>query len=192
MTPTGSQDARSLPAVARAFATVRHAGQRRRIGDRPFIEHPTEVAEILAIFYPGERELVAAGYLHDVVEKTNTTIEELTATFGGRVARLVDAVTKRPGEPWVLDPAGEPDVLRLKAADVLSNLHAVRKLVSERGMAAWTAAGIDPADKLAAWTRVIERVGAGLGDEPIVGVLITELGLLREGGPAAAQAPDPR
>lgn len=69
-----------------------HKGQVRYTGDK-YITHPVEVAKILAEWGMGEVTLVAA-LLHDTVEDTEVTLEELDSEYGADVARLVDGVTK--------------------------------------------------------------------------------------------------
>ncbi len=69
-----------------------HEGQLRKSGD-PYITHPANVALILANLGMDD-ETLAAGLLHDTVEDTSYTIEELRADFGDEVASLVDGVTK--------------------------------------------------------------------------------------------------
>lgn len=83
-----------LTAVDRAYEVARdaHEGQMRRSGD-PYITHPVSVATILAELGMQPAVLVAA-LLHDTVEDTDYTLEELTEEFGEEVAKLVDGVTK--------------------------------------------------------------------------------------------------
>ncbi|MBB2201058.1 HD domain-containing protein [Gluconacetobacter tumulisoli] len=83
-----------LVSRAAAFATAAHAGvgQRRKYTNEPFIVHPRRVAELVAS--TGARdEVVAAAWLHDVVEDTNVTLAEIEAVFGAEIATLVDMVT---------------------------------------------------------------------------------------------------
>ena len=82
-----------LARAAHAFAAERHAGQTRRPDGAPFIRHPEEVAALLHDAGFSE-PVVAAGLLHDVLEKTDTTVEELERRFGPEVARLVEAVSE--------------------------------------------------------------------------------------------------
>lgn len=77
---------------AYAFACEKHEGQVRRSGD-PYITHPVAVCEILASLEMDVPTL-AAGLLHDVVEDTSVTSEEMVTRFGPEVAHLVDGVTK--------------------------------------------------------------------------------------------------
>ncbi|MBO5605969.1 MAG: bifunctional (p)ppGpp synthetase/guanosine-3',5'-bis(diphosphate) 3'-pyrophosphohydrolase [Acidaminococcaceae bacterium] len=74
------------------FAAKMHADQKRRSGE-PYIIHPTQVANILAQMKMDE-ETLAAAFLHDVVEDTDTSLQELKEMFGAKVAMLVDGVTK--------------------------------------------------------------------------------------------------
>ncbi|MCH3951476.1 MAG: bifunctional (p)ppGpp synthetase/guanosine-3',5'-bis(diphosphate) 3'-pyrophosphohydrolase [Acidaminococcus sp.] len=74
------------------FAAEKHAAQKRASGE-PYIIHPLGVATILAQLKMDDVTLAAA-FLHDVVEDTDTTLEQLTDIFGLEVAGLVDGVTK--------------------------------------------------------------------------------------------------
>lgn len=142
---------------ALAFASERHAGALRKHTQIPYVTHVVIVAETLAYYYPAERDLVLAGLLHDVVEDTDTTLEEVREGFGRGVADLVAAVTK-PEKPEVnvpstlgdasatkvavwraqreamlaaldrhVDADARANVLRLKAADAMANLRAIHR-----------------------------------------------------------------
>ena len=77
------------------FARARHAGQHREIDHAPFITHPIEVGCLL--HGDGQPdEIIAAGLLHDVLEKTATTSAELQRRFGAHIARLVESVSDDP------------------------------------------------------------------------------------------------
>lgn len=78
--------------VAYDFAEKAHEGQYRKSGE-PYIYHPVAVAEILLSLEMDVTTLVAA-LLHDVVEDTGVTLEQIKETFGETVALLVDGVTK--------------------------------------------------------------------------------------------------
>ena len=77
---------------AHGFAQVAHAGQRRRTG-HSYITHPLAVANILCEMHMDEQS-IAAAVLHDVLEDTGTTKEDLATEFGGEVAHIVDGVSK--------------------------------------------------------------------------------------------------
>ena len=80
--------------IERAYAAAEkaHRGQKRKSGE-PYITHPVAVSQILAELGIGPRG-VAAALLHDTVEDTAYTLDELRADFGDEVALLVDGVTK--------------------------------------------------------------------------------------------------
>jgi hypothetical protein len=81
-----------------AFSTLCHAGQRRDSDGAAFIQHPLEVAGLL--HHAGCSDVVvAAGLLHDLIEDTQVTVEQLTAQFGPDIAQLVQAVSEDPSIP---------------------------------------------------------------------------------------------
>ena len=75
------------------FAVKAHEGTERRGKGFPYIVHPMEAMEIVASITP-DQELLAAAALHDTVEDTDTTIEEIRENFGKRVALLVMTETE--------------------------------------------------------------------------------------------------
>ena len=75
------------------FAAEFHRDQRRRSGE-PYINHPVEVALILAKDLHMDADTICAALLHDTVEDTSATLGDLTERFGRTVAELVDGVTK--------------------------------------------------------------------------------------------------
>jgi GTP diphosphokinase / guanosine-3',5'-bis(diphosphate) 3'-diphosphatase len=83
---------RELVTRAFRFAATAHEGQQRRSGSA-FIEHPAGVARICAQLHLDEQTLAAA-LLHDVVEDTQTDIDDVRTEFGEEVAKLVEGVTK--------------------------------------------------------------------------------------------------
>ena len=74
------------------YATKKHAGQKRKSGE-PYITHPLAVAGIL-VEWGMDIDTVIAGVLHDTVEDTDATLDELESLFGRDIAFLVDGVTK--------------------------------------------------------------------------------------------------
>lgn len=77
---------------AHNFAEKAHLGQKRKTGE-DYITHCIAVADIL-VSYGADDETLAAAYLHDVVEDTKVSLEEIDKKFGGEIAFLVDGVTK--------------------------------------------------------------------------------------------------
>jgi len=84
----------NLPLVRQAieFADLKHGDQRRSSGE-PYIVHPISVSAILAELHL-DLDSILTGILHDTVEDTDTTLEEIAKRFGKPVAELVDGVTK--------------------------------------------------------------------------------------------------
>jgi GTP pyrophosphokinase len=141
----------SLIRRAYEFAARAHAGRWRRSGE-PYITHPLAVAEILAKLQL-DQETVAAALLHDVLEDTEVTLEELRVVFGERVARLVDGVTKlgqirwaSESEPTEREKARQAESLRkmllamaedvrvvlIKLADRLHNMRTLEHLARSK------------------------------------------------------------
>lgn len=89
--------AEARPSVRRAveWALVMHADQRREVDQAPFVLHPLEVASLLN-GRDFSDEVVTAGVLHDVVENTSVTVDDVERRFGVRVAALVAAVSENP------------------------------------------------------------------------------------------------
>lgn len=115
----------NIPRVARAFEymSVAHAGQ--MYGDLPYFTHPLAVAE--AVKEPTEDELVAA-LLHDVVEDTERTLQDVANAFGDRVAGTVDLLTKREGLKYQegilrIVNSGNRSAMKIKWADNYVNMN---------------------------------------------------------------------
>lgn len=81
-----------LEQKALSFATLAHEGQFRKYDKMPYIVHPIAVAELVKDM-TDDSEMIAAAYLHDVVEDTEITHEEIFLEFGLRVAELVYDLT---------------------------------------------------------------------------------------------------
>lgn len=132
--------ARPLSGAALGFASVRHANQYREIDGAPFIFHPVEVGQLL--HREGQADdVIAAGLLHDVLEKTATTRRELEREFGWRVAMLVVTVSDDPRIPDYVERKRElrgrvahsnPDAVAIYAADKISKLRELALLPSRR------------------------------------------------------------
>jgi guanosine-3',5'-bis(diphosphate) 3'-pyrophosphohydrolase len=136
-----------LRPILRAYEVAEraHEGQRRRSGD-PYITHPLAVTTILAELGMDTTTLAAA-LLHDVVEDTPSTLEEIRRDFGDDVAHLVDGVTKLDkvqfgGQSGVAEAetirkmviamARDPRVLVIKLADRLHNMRTLRFLPGDK------------------------------------------------------------
>jgi guanosine-3',5'-bis(diphosphate) 3'-pyrophosphohydrolase len=123
-----------LVSQAADFAARRHSGMvRKGRGNEPFVNHLAEVANLLAIASDGmDAELVAAGWLHDAIEDTKTTREELAQKFSKGVAALVVDVTddmtlpkdQRRQQQIIDAPGKSPGAKLIKIADKISNIRA--------------------------------------------------------------------
>ncbi len=124
----------ALPRLLEAldFAAERHSAQRRKGPDAaPYVNHLIEVAMLVAnVGQVEDVEVLIAAVLHDVLEDTPTTADEVTARFGARVCRLVEALSDdkqlpRPRRRAItLEelPNAETDVKVIKLADLSSNI----------------------------------------------------------------------
>ncbi len=130
----------NLNLIKKAYdvAKKKHEGQFRKSGD-PYIQHPVEVAYILATLHAGP-DTIAAGLLHDVLEDTDMSKEEMAATFNKDVAEIVDGVTKisklkymtkekalaHNHEKLLLAMAKDIRVILVKIADRLHNMRTIQ------------------------------------------------------------------
>ena len=121
---------------AYAAAAAWHSGQTRKSGE-PYVTHPLAVATILA--HAGmDTGTVVAALLHDTVEDTDLTLEQVAGGFGPDVARLVDGVTKLDGSRWGKAVAeaetyrrmlvAADDDLRVLVIKIADRLHNMRTL----------------------------------------------------------------
>jgi GTP pyrophosphokinase len=127
-----------------AFAAERHAGQKRRSGD-PYVVHPVGVARIISelrLDVPS----VCAGLLHDCVEDTSATAEDIGRLFGSEIQFLVEGVTKLGQIPWttreerqaenfrkmLLAMARDIRVILIKLADRVDNMRTLAHMPREK------------------------------------------------------------
>ena len=131
----------SLMDRAIIFATRAHSGTYRKGTKSPYIVHPIEAAAIVATM-TDDPDMIAAAVLHDVVEDTDATVEEIRFFFNEHIAKLVEAESedKRkdlpPQETWMVRKMETLTFLREEAdreakilalADKLSNMRAVHR-----------------------------------------------------------------
>ncbi len=115
----------SLIEKAYRFANEAHQGQVRKSGE-PYIIHPLCVAITLADLEM-DKETIAAGLLHDVVEDTILSEEDLKREFGEDVALLVDGVTKLEQIPLTSDMSGDDAKLEMQAENLRKMFIAMAK-----------------------------------------------------------------
>ncbi len=164
------------------YAQRLHEGQHRPVDGAPYITHPIEVGMLLDETGATD-DVIAAGVLHDTLEKTDATTYDIYARFGRRVGDIVCAVSHDPGIPGYsrrkaalrdqVARAGD-DALAVFAADKLSK---VRELRLDDG------SGIKVRNRRLRHYRLsLTLLQKRLPDSPLVAALATELDALSDGG----------
>lgn len=141
-----SDEDREKISAAAVFAAKKHGDQKRKSGE-PYLIHPIAVAEILMSFNM-DADTVCAGLLHDTIEDTGTTEEEIASLFGREVGTMVQAVTKisRITQDKSIQEAEtikkmffamskDLRVILIKLSDKLHNMRTLSGLSSERRIA---------------------------------------------------------
>jgi myo-inositol-1(or 4)-monophosphatase len=132
------------------FALRAHAGTERRGKGFPYIVHPLEAVTIVATM-TSDQELLAAAALHDTVEDTDVTIDQIRAEFGDRIASLVAADSDMPvqdmnaEDSWYVRKqaaidriaASSHDAKIVAMGDKLSNMRAIARDYAMQGDALW-------------------------------------------------------
>jgi (p)ppGpp synthase/HD superfamily hydrolase len=165
--------------AALEYARVLHAGQVRKADGAPFIVHPREVAALL--YGAGAPDdVIAAGALHDVIEKTPATAFDLRRRFGSRIAALVVAVSEDQGIAGYAErkaalrdraAAAGDEALTLFAADKISKareLRLTRPRFAPRAIR-------DRRRRLAHYRRSLTLLRERLPDSPLVERFAAEL-----------------
>ena len=133
-------EVRTFLGEAYAMAESAHKGQKRKSGE-PYFEHCAQVGLLLSEWHM-DPVTIASGFLHDVVEDTAITKEQLQETFGAEVAQLVEGVTKLSGIKFrskaeqqaenymkmLLSVAKDIRVILIKFADRLHNMRTIKYL----------------------------------------------------------------
>lgn len=122
--------------LAVSVATEAHWNQEDKTG-HPYIFHPLRVGMKLYFKYPLQQDLIVAGFLHDVLEDTDVSYKELQELFGGRVADLVQFVSKPKGMDYSfyinqLIKTNDQDVIKLKYFDMRDNIERLRFIKEEQ------------------------------------------------------------
>ncbi len=153
------------------FAAKAHDGMKRKKDKTPYILHPLEAAVIVGTM-TDDCDVISAAILHDVVEDTDITIEEIEELFGSRVRALVESETedKRaelpPESTWrirkeesleELAACGDRDVLILWLGDKLSNMRSFYRIWKTEGDSMWQSFNQkDPLQQKWYYTRIAE------------------------------------
>lgn len=182
--------------AALAYAGRVHAGQVRKADAAPFINHPREVAMLL--YRAGAPDhLIAAGLLHDVLEKTAAAPSDLRERFGGKVTALVLAVSKdeniagyRPRKAALRQQVASAgnEALMLFAADKISKVRELRLGDSAAGAGprGFAPSGRKRARRIEHYGECLTLLRQRLPESPLVEQLEAELQDLSAGTPHRA------
>ncbi len=128
------------------FATKAHDGQRRKTDNVDMIFHPFTVGMMLKSYGMSD-DCVIAGILHDVVEDTKYTIEDIKNIFGENVSKIVKEVTENKSLSW--EERKKESIEKMKSAslegkmvacaDKINNLETLYDLYKEKGEKVWEA-----------------------------------------------------
>ncbi|KPV39932.1 phosphohydrolase [Thiohalorhabdus denitrificans] len=155
---------------ALALASERHRDHNRKGTAIPYISHLMAVSA-LVLENGGDEDEAIAGLLHDLVEDTDTTVEEIRERFGDKVAGIVDACSDadtQPKPPWRerkeayiahLRDSPEP-VQRVSAADKLHNARSLLADYRDQGEALWERFNAGPEDTLWFYRGVLDTLDA--------------------------------
>lgn len=126
------------------FAREKHKNQRRKVSGLPYILHIYDVCQIL-LNNGASPDALIVGALHDTVEDTDTTLDEIYAEFGSEIAYMVDILTEKKSMPYehrknlqAIKVRNAPlDVKMVKCADLLANMRCLKSEVDEFGDDLW-------------------------------------------------------
>ena len=159
------------------FAAERHEGMFRKASDVPYIVHPLEAVSIAAGI-TSDKEVLAATVLHDVVEDTPTTMDDIVAIFGTRIAMLIDSDNEDkmmdipPSESWeqrkvatikYFESASRDEKILL-LADKLSNIRSLSRDYARFGDNVWEKFNQKSKNMHEWYYREIARVTSDLSD----------------------------
>jgi (p)ppGpp synthase/HD superfamily hydrolase len=160
------------------IASKSHEGQYRKNTDIPYITHPVAVGMMLLKSGYSE-EIVAAGILHDTVEDTTLTLNEIKKEFGSMIAEIVEGSSEPDKSlPWkarkehtidFLKSASE-DIRAVVCADKLHNIRSIIRDYEQVGEEVWSRFNAGKEQQKWYYTNVVDSLGAQSSFE-----LLTEL-----------------
>lgn len=167
------------------FAAIKHRNQYRKGTDVPYIVHPMEVLQILAAG-GASLEVQIAGVLHDTVEDTDATIEDIDALFGSEVAALVMSDTEDKSLPWMRRKELALDRLKtqplaarqLLCADKLSNIKSIYNDLRIVGNHVWSRFKGSPSQTEWYYREIVKELASDLGGTPMYEELRTYVDLV--------------
>jgi (p)ppGpp synthase/HD superfamily hydrolase len=181
-----------LALSALRFARRVHLGQYRKQTGEQFVEHPIAVADLLTdAGYNGS--LIAAAYLHDVVEKTDVGLDEIRERFGPSVATLVDCLSEDPDiagysdrkralRRGILEAGGDPVIIY--SADRVANMRDWLTIAPDDRPACGERLGTTLEERLQLWSEDLEELHDLDPGMPFLAEIETDLGKLKAAAPA--------
>ncbi|MGB0386329.1 MAG: HD domain-containing protein [Ardenticatenaceae bacterium] len=161
------------------LATKAHSGQLRKASGIPYIYHPLSVAKIL-INHGCAETLVVAAILHDTVEDTAVTHDDIRQLFGLQVASLVEAAsepdklakweTRKQHTIAFLEEA-PMDVLLVVCADKLDNARSIKEDLARQGDELWTAFSRSKAHQRWYYQALVEVFTRRADSEPLISLV---------------------
>lgn len=152
---------------ALAIASKSHEGQYRKKTDIPYITHPVGVGMML-LKYGYSEEIVAAGILHDTVEDTPLTLEEIKREFGAAIAEIVEGCSEPDkSQSWkdrkehtieFLKTASR-DIRAVACADKLHNIRSIIRDYEHEGEEVWSRFNAGKEQQKWYYTNVVESLG---------------------------------
>lgn len=170
------------------FATKAHEGQFRKSTTIPYITHPYAVGMLLQKEYCSD-EVIAAGILHDTLEDTTTSFQELREQFGLYVAQLVLAVSEEDKSlSWeerkqrTIDalPHADIEVIHIITADKLHNLSSIRADLEVHGEAVWERFNRDKASQFWYYSNIVKALLPRREQCKLIGKLTKEVKVIFE------------
>ncbi len=167
-----SEEQRKKLMKALDYATNAHSQQKRKNG-RAYIIHPIRVAN--ALIEEGEEpDVLIAALLHDVVEDTEKTMDEIKNEFGEKVAEIVEALTKKENESresYLMRVSLNKTASKIKAYDALDNIMDLESVLKKESESKeWVK------EHLAYWESIVKR----FGNEEMKKILEEEKKLIEE------------
>lgn len=191
-TPPEPRTDSDLAGSALRFARRVHLGQYRKQTGEQFVQHPIAVAKLLSdAGYDGS--LIAAAYLHDVVEHADVSLDEIRERFGPSVAALIDCLSEDPDiesygdrkrvlRRGILDSGGDPVVIY--AADRVANMRDWLTISPEDRPACGERLGTTLEERLELWTEDVEELRDLNPETPFLTEIQADLAELKAQTPA--------
>lgn len=137
---------------ARLTAQQLHSKQIRKSGGLPYFSHLDNVARLVSQFTT-DQDIIAAAYLHDTIEDTSTTYNDLKNQFNTRVAKLVQSVSKTSHNPdQYLTNIDNPDSALIAGCDKVDNSKDLNSVTD------WSVFNYSKTDKIAQYKKVSQVV----------------------------------